>query len=521
MGSSKEILFDKFEVIECLKKDEHTGVYLADHIYLGKKIILKTLNTKTIGDKEKIGRFQREAKILAKLDHPNIIKVLDFGTYEQFFYISFEYFESNNLRYLIKDNNLTEIQKKQLVIQILKGLNYAHLNHIIHRDIKPENLLVNNKLELKISDFGLAFSENDNFVTNTYSIVGTPSYMSPEQISGQIVNEKSDLFSAGIVIYEIYCGKNPFLGKDAGDSINKIINFDKNDVSFDQNIFPEDIINLLNKLLEKNQNKRPESAGIALKLLNIIVNETKLSKKKTIFGKRIIPAVVVIFIISMLLVYLNVSYSGKEQKPIKGNNNIAENKKDELKQDSNLVNNKMTNSSENKKINTKVDPVQKKENTIPEKLLAEKVNSKTIQYGEFNIECNPWAKVIIDSVNYESTPLKENVKLAAGRHLLKLIHPNYPVYSHSIYIEPGLLNNMKINLDTLFGYLNCSIFPWGNIYIDGNYKGQTPLLNPIALNPGKHELILKNPEYDNFKKEINVNKSDTIFFNYNFKDGLN
>ena len=113
---ASEILFEKFEVINLLKKDDNTGVYLANHIYLGKKIILKTLDTDNLPDKTILERFKREAKILAMLDHPNLIKVLDFGMYNNFFYISFEYFESRNLREAINKNNLSIDEKIDLMV---------------------------------------------------------------------------------------------------------------------------------------------------------------------------------------------------------------------------------------------------------------------------------------------------------------------------------------------------------------------------------------------------------------------
>src|ERR1035437_5538840 len=220
---STEILFEKFQIIETLKKDEHAGVYLANHIYLSKKIILKVLNTLKIPDAAIIERFKREAKILAKLDHPNIIKVLDFGMSKEFFYISFEYIEGESLRNVFKTKNLTQDQKEHLMIQLLQGLNYAHKNKIIHRDIKPENIFIDKNLNVKLGDFGLALSSDDNFVTNPYSIVGTPSYMSPEQIQGNKLTEQSDLFSAGVVIFELFTGINPFLRDNVSLTLNEII----------------------------------------------------------------------------------------------------------------------------------------------------------------------------------------------------------------------------------------------------------------------------------------------------------
>lgn len=115
MNNGYEILFKKFEVISCYKKDEHSAVYLANHIYLEKKVFLKILNTELITDHSIIERFKREAKILAKLEHPNIIKAYDFGTSKNYFYISFEYFESKNLRELLKIRRLTENEGRQLL----------------------------------------------------------------------------------------------------------------------------------------------------------------------------------------------------------------------------------------------------------------------------------------------------------------------------------------------------------------------------------------------------------------------
>jgi len=225
-----QILFEKFEIIEVLKKDEHSTVYLANHKYLGKKIILKTLDTQKISDPAVLNRFKREAKILAKLDHPNIIKVLDFGTHKNHFYLSFEYFVSRNLRELFNSTEISNSEKKSLFIQLIKALNIAHSQSIIHRDIKPENILVNDSLELKIADFGLAIQKDENLMTSKSSIVGTPAYMSPEQIKGEKLTPQSDMFSLGIVVFELFSGFNPFLGKDINETINCILTFDEDKI---------------------------------------------------------------------------------------------------------------------------------------------------------------------------------------------------------------------------------------------------------------------------------------------------
>ncbi len=273
---SNEILFKKFEVISCYKKDEHSAVYLANHIYLEKKVFVKILNTETIPDTAIIERFKREAKILAQLEHPNIIKVFDFGMFKKYFYISFEYFESKNLREFLAENKPTDKIKRQIFVQIVKGLDFAHRKNIIHRDIKPDNILVNENNEVKLTDFGLAQDSFDNLITQRYSVVGTPAYMSPEQIQGEKLTVKSDLFSLGITTYELFKNKNPFLGKDSNETINNIISFNEKNNEELLLGFNEDIQKILKGLLIANPEKRINSCSEILNILNE-KNETLLA----------------------------------------------------------------------------------------------------------------------------------------------------------------------------------------------------------------------------------------------------
>ena len=249
-GHNHTILFDKFEILECLKKDIGVAVYIANHIFLGKRILLKTLDRDHIPDPAMLSRFQREAKTLAQLDFPNIIKVLDFGTQDQFFYISFEYFKSRTLRQVIQSNDLDDVEKEQVLIQLLQGLNCAHTRHIIHRDIKPENILLDENNHLKIADFGLAHVRGEESLTQQSSIVGTPSYMSPEQIRGEELSIQSDLFSAGVVAHELFSGINPFLGADVGVTLNNIL---AKKIAAEENIQSVRIRAVINQLLQKKK----------------------------------------------------------------------------------------------------------------------------------------------------------------------------------------------------------------------------------------------------------------------------
>jgi hypothetical protein len=154
----------------------------------------------------------------------------------------------------------------------------------------------------------------------------------------------------------------------------------------------------------------------------------------------------------------------------------------------------------------------------PEKSDAAKEEIKYLNIsGKLDIECQPWAYVYIDSKKIDSTPLKDQIELPAGKYSLGLIHPEYPLFSKTIQIKANEVTFVKINLDTLVGYFDCKVYPWGDVFVDGSFKGQTPLKKPIHLSDGKHRLIIKNPEFKEFTKYIEIQKNDTMHFKLNFE----
>jgi serine/threonine-protein kinase len=517
MPEASKILFDRFEITDTLKKDQHTTVYLANHIYLGKKIILKTLSTEELPDKTFLDRFKREAKILAQLDHPNIIKVLDFGTAENSFYISFEYFESKNLRKVIKENNLSNDDKISLCIQLFKALDAAHQRGIIHRDIKPENILINSKLELKIADFGLAFVRDDIILTHKSSIVGTPGYMSPEQIRGEELTPQTDLFSSGIVIYELFTCVNPLIGKDISETINNILNFKIEKEFKNLSTLPLNIQNALEELLRKNFSKRTKTALAALNYFKIqeelksqpIVQPVIKKTKKTLFY---FVVAVTIILISGLLIIKNLSSDENSFNPKK---NIKPGNPEITKLQDSLQNIADNAEAENK--STAIKPVDTSRKDEPVKEVQEQVSNTTD--GKLFVEVNPWAEVFINDKKIDTTPLKDEIVMKSGEYELRLVHPEFPFYSEKVEIKPGELKTVKINFYEEVGYLDCKIFPWGEIYINGDHKSTTPLRKPIVLMPGEYNLKITNENYDKTIEEvITIKAKETITLRYNFDE---
>ena len=140
------------------------------------------------------------------------------------------------------------------------------------------------------------------------------------------------------------------------------------------------------------------------------------------------------------------------------------------------------------------------------------------QFGELYVECLPWAYVYIDSVKSETTPMNNNLKLEAGEYELRLEHPDFPLYKKKINIISSQITVIKVNLDTLFGFLEYNVFPWGEIFVNGKPKGQTPLQKPIKLFPGEYVITVRNARFGEFERTVSIHPNDTIRLYHRFEN---
>ncbi len=524
---STEILFEKFQIIEVLKKDEHAAVFLANHIYLNKKIILKVLNTQKIHDPSLVDRFKREAKILAKLDHPNIIKVLDFGLSKEFFYISFEYIEGESLRNVFKTKTLTQEQKEHLMIQLLKGLDYAHANQIIHRDIKPENIFIDKNLNVKLGDFGLALSAEDNYVTNPYSIVGTPSYMSPEQIRGSKLTAQSDLFSLGVVLTELFTGQNPFLKENVSLTLNEINSYDETDLEGKVLDVPENIKEILLVLLKKNINQRYESAGEILEELNIqvdqptiVVNNIDSEGRKSKLAWIFLAVIAIVIIGIVIIPIINEQKQNPAQNPIGKDSTQLKNDSGNQRNNSSQQNNLTKDQVDLKNLTKPLVDNSKKDSSQNQNVSQQKETpnqNKSTGLGGLYIECQPWADIYINGQKINTTPLNNPIPLQAGTYTLSLVNPDYPPYpSRIVNIAADSVTRLKVNMNSIVGFISCNTNPWGEIYINNEKKGPTPI-RLVKVDPGLIHLVVRKTNYRDIDTFYNVRAGDTLKLNFNLR----
>jgi len=209
-----DTLFDgRYRIQRKLGAGGMADVYLAEDQELGRRVAIKILNGRHANDDQFIERFRREAKNAAALNHPNIVSIYDRGNAEDTYYIAMEFLDGRTLKELIVGRGSAPINVAiEYARQILSALRFAHRHGIVHRDIKPHNVLVDGEGRVKVTDFGIARAGTSQ-MTETGSIVGTAQYLSPEQARGGEVDPRSDLYSLGIVLYELLTGKTPFEGE--------------------------------------------------------------------------------------------------------------------------------------------------------------------------------------------------------------------------------------------------------------------------------------------------------------------
>jgi len=202
-----------YRIIKKLGEGGMGEVYLAEDLELDRKVALKFLPPQFTANPDFKARFRREAKAAAALNHPNIVTIYEVGEYQNHSYIAMEYVEGESLGDLISRQRVAVGEAVDIALQICAGLGKAHRAGIVHRDIKPANILIDKEAQIKIVDFGLAKLEDSTKLTQAGTTMGTPHYMSPEQVRGDKLDQRSDIFSVGVVLYELLTGELAFRGE--------------------------------------------------------------------------------------------------------------------------------------------------------------------------------------------------------------------------------------------------------------------------------------------------------------------
>ena len=252
----------RYEIQEKVGGGGMALVYRAHDIFLNRTVAVKLLRSQFVEDEEFLRRFRREAQSAARLTHPNVVNVYDVGQEGSSHYIVMEFVEGPTLKELVREKGpLPPRLAAKIAYQISEALDHAHRNQVVHRDIKPHNILVMPSGTVKVTDFGIARAVTDTTLTNTGNIIGSVHYFSPEQARGGFTGEKSDLYSLGVVLYEMLTGTVPFKGDSPFSVAIKHLQEDVVPPGDLRPGIPDDLGRVVMKALEKDSLKRYRSAA--------------------------------------------------------------------------------------------------------------------------------------------------------------------------------------------------------------------------------------------------------------------
>ncbi|MBE6049420.1 MAG: Stk1 family PASTA domain-containing Ser/Thr kinase [Clostridium sp.] len=256
-----EILGNRYELLEKIGEGGMSVVYKARCNKLHRNVAVKILKKELSGNEDIVNKFKREATAIATLSDNNIVNVLDVGTQDDLNYIVMEYVKGNTLKDMIREfGKLNYETTIKIGLQIAKALECAHKNNIIHRDVKPQNVLVTDDGVIKVTDFGIAKSTDSATLTNTTTIMGSAQYFSPEQAKGSFVDARTDIYSLGVVLYEMATGKLPFEADSPVTIALKHIQEEAVPPKQVNSRVPESLNKLILKCMEKDANKRYQTA---------------------------------------------------------------------------------------------------------------------------------------------------------------------------------------------------------------------------------------------------------------------
>jgi len=272
---------DRYQIIKTIGEGGMANVYLAYDTILDRNVAVKILRGDLANDEKFVRRFQREALAASSLSHPNIVEVYDVGEDSGQYYIVMEYIEGKHLKQLIKKRgNLTIREVVDIMLQITDGIALAHDSYIIHRDIKPQNIMILENGMVKITDFGIAQAINSTQLTQTNSVMGSVHYLPPEQANGKGSTLKSDIYSMGILMYELLTGKLPYKGDNAVEIALKHLKEPIPSIKEELPDLSQPIENVILKSTAKNPKNRYNDAREMFEDLKTVLDETRAEEKK-------------------------------------------------------------------------------------------------------------------------------------------------------------------------------------------------------------------------------------------------
>ena len=492
MNFQAEQNVSKFKIKKKLGQGGMGEVWLADDTELHRQVALKFLSVPIQSSDELKVRFKREARIAAQLSHPNIVTLFEVNEYQNMPFIVMEYFAGQSLEGIITRKGLPVAEVIDIVSQICDGLAHAHGKRIVHRDIKPDNILVDSNSHVKITDFGIAKLQGSTLLTQEGMRIGTPNYMSPQQADGEAVDQRSDIFSLGVVLYELLTGQRPFVGDTTATILYAICHKMPQPLSFYKPDLPAKLQDVIDTVLDKDPETRYQTVGELRNALKRIKKQLLSSANQSIVtdGSSFAPTVPV--------------ETSLTETPKKESFQF---KKIPWKTLGSLVSTLLLSvllwwlpcgdgQDSNEEIASSIQP----------KVLVQPTANVAIKVQPGD------AQVFIDDVKILSTNLRQ-LQLSAGDHRIRITRDGYDDLEEIFTLEQGINRPLDYTLtlpEPPQTILTITSFPAkATIFLNGESIGTTPLKYP-TITTGKILLRLEKKGYFSLDTTVAVTK-DAIY----------
>jgi serine/threonine-protein kinase len=299
-------------------------VYKAKDTLINRTVVVKILTESGVHDEDTKKRFLREAQMAGSISHENIIRVYDFGEHEGRPFMVMEYLQGNDLRAAIQKGELTNTEDRlRILVQLARAMQHIQTIGIVHRDLKPDNVFLSESRQVKLMDFGIAKTK-DLSITRTGYTLGTPYYMAPEQVTSKDVTEKVDIYSFGIVMYELFTGAKPFKAENVQEVFFKILNEPLDVAPLVALKVPAPVVDLVRHCTEKDQNMRPADFGVIVRQLEAVLKTMEsadenalkeLSRPRLVITKQMWTAgLVAAGVLALLLIWNLIPKGGEARK---------------------------------------------------------------------------------------------------------------------------------------------------------------------------------------------------------------
>jgi serine/threonine-protein kinase len=501
---------EQHTIEEKISESTTTAVFRAFDEQLHRRVLLKVLHKHLANDREIRERFVREARACAALKSEHIVQVYDLTEIDGAPAIVMEFVEGKSLKDVIAGEKDAAFDRtKKTAVHVLRGLSVAHSKGIIHRDIKPGNILVGNDGTIKVTDFGLASFAASPTVTMEGMVLGTPAYMAPEQLRGEEIDARTDLFALGATLVETLSGERIFEGSSYSECMKKVLAFTESNLDrYSERSSPE-FAQFLKQLMHPKREERFSSAAEALAALG----EDSGANAEQTGGTTPKKNMRAVYSIAGMLAVISIIVIGRMIFPSPVND----------------VNQAMKSSvptvgpaQDSAGLNAESDPVPPREtdNLLRSEerrtIAGNSVSASVQDSGKLIFTGIPWAKVYVNNRLIGETPIAKPLVLAAGEHSVMFVNPSFDPIMTTVTVFPNKEQTVAGNFLEHAGYVMCTVTPWADVYVDEQYKDTTPLTKPIMVSAGKRTLRFKNSAFGDIVKEITVSPKDTAFISISF-----